>query len=222
VEIHKAEDCKLRGRYVLKEIRAAMEAAIELEVCILFSLLFLLQVDVNYVIVNVQAEGVDEESEEEEEEEVPVEPSSARKDKGKAKALPGPEDWVPEEGTYDEEDEDEDEDDDEDEDEDEDEEELLDEDEFAKWQALVPFEPVTTLTEFVEVEGEDPQVRAARLEAFEESTAEDIGPQPDLVEDEDTENYRGAAFDELGFVSEEEEGQFAPDVLQQVASYALR
>jgi len=142
----------LRGRYVLKEIRAAMEAAGELEVCILFSLFFLLQVDVNYVIVNVQAEGVDEESEEEEEEEVPVEPSSSRKDKGKAKALPGPEDWVPEEGTYDEE-EDEEEDEDDDEDEDEDEEELLDEDEFAKWQALVPFEPVTSLAEFVEVEG---------------------------------------------------------------------
>jgi len=154
-----------------------------------------------------EAEDEDEDEDEDEgEEEVHV-------GKGKAKVLPGPEGWVPEEGTYEEDEDDEDEDD-EDEDEDEDEE-----------QAIVPFEPVLTLAAFPTVEGETEAARAARLDEFEETVAEEIGADSedeDLEQSESVMNYEGDEFDALGFVDEADDVPYAPEVEQLLLGYQQR
>jgi len=158
-------------------------------------------------------EAEDEDEDESEDEEEVEEEEEVHVAKGKAKVLPGPEGWVPEEGTYEEDEDDEDEDD-EDEDEDEDEE-----------QAVVPFEPVLTLAAFPTVEGETEAARAARLDEFEETVAEEIGADSedeDLEQSESVMNYEGDEFDALGFVDEADDVPYAPEVEQLLLGYQQR
>jgi hypothetical protein len=205
-ELHLQEGCPSPGRYQLDLLREALETRKKQHVC--------------YAVNNVSHQIITKllicDAQEEKEPEAASEPTGpTAAEKGKEKVLPGPSGWVPEEGTYDEsEDEDEDEDND-----------LMDEDELAKWQAMVPFEPVLSLASFPDVEGESPRHREARLEIYEEETAEDLETESEQEEEEEEErvqNYEGPEFDELGFVSEADDVPYTRDVEQLVVAYHER